>query len=992
MVRLTRHSKIRRHPLGAALMAALFAHAAPAALAQAATQDDDPQAEAAASAEQDESATTLDKIVVTGSRLGRDVFNSVSPVQVITREETTIAGFNSTAAALQSNQVTAGAAQINNAFSGFVTNGGPGANTLSLRGLGPQRTLVLLNGRRIAPAGSRGAVGQSDLNVLPNSIVNHVEILKDGASSIYGSDAVAGVVNILTQKTVDDFRFEAQHNVTEHGGGDERRYSLVFGTAGERSRFSGSYEFFTRNELRIGDRDWAGKCPTNYLRDPDAGGHWGSGDYIDPLTGQPKCWTLDANGVTLNTIGTSTMPGVPAPGTSGASFNRWRPNAAVTQGLVGFEGVSLDSRDTFHPDLKDQSLISPMDTHTLFLQGDFDLNQDHKLYYEVLGNRRSSLQNQHRQLTLDYAVGSPLIPANLADSRFSGPTEITNGQPNGVRVFASGGLYKAKQDVDFWRVLAGVEGRIFGEWRYDLGLMKSRSDAEYVFELFLTDRLAQSLDVVGDGSGGFVCRDPSGGCVAAPALNTDTIAGRFPQPWYDWIKAPVVGTTLYEESTVSFNLSGPVFDLPHGTVRGAFGVEAREAEIDDTPSIHMVNGNVYSFSSAAPTRGKDSVWEVYGELEFPLLSGVSFARELTLNLSGRYTDYDSYGDDTTYKIGALWTPVDWLSLRSSYGTSYRAPALFEQFLGATTGFLASNNDPCNDYGQRPPTSPRYLNCQSEGLPLDWQARSSVEVVTLGGAETGLSAETSEALTAGLVLQPDFGERAGRFSFAADYFDIQVDNGIARVGAPALLGLCYNSPNADFVDDVGYCGLVSRQAVDGQLTVLNGSINIATNIVRGWDFTARYERGIGAGTFRATAQVTRYSEQSGRTFADDPLRDNNGNITVPDKTGQLDLTYRLGKWRYRYGIDWVAATDSYAQFGEDPDESIFKLYTPNYFTSSAAVEYSGDTWTIRAGMRNMFDKDPPTISNGIFNTIGNTPLYSGYDYFGRSYFVNVGRSF
>ena len=138
----------------------------------------------------------VEKITVTGSRIVRDNFNSVSPVQIITREETTLAGFSSATDSLQSTSVTAGGAQINNAFGGFVTNGGPGANTLSLRGLGATRTLVLLNGRRVSPAGSRGSVGSADLNVLPSSIIDHIEILKDGASSIYGSDAVAGVVNL----------------------------------------------------------------------------------------------------------------------------------------------------------------------------------------------------------------------------------------------------------------------------------------------------------------------------------------------------------------------------------------------------------------------------------------------------------------------------------------------------------------------------------------------------------------------------------------------------------------------------------------------------------------------------------------------------------------------------------------------------------------------------------------------------------------------------
>ena len=147
-------------------------------------------------------AAAMEKITVTGSRIARDTFNSTSPVLVITRDETMMSGFNSTTAALQGTGVTAGGAQINNAFGGFVTDGGPGANTISLRGLGATRTLVLLNGRRVAPAGTRGSVGSADLNVFPTAVVDRIEVLKDGASSIYGSDAVAGVINVITKKNI----------------------------------------------------------------------------------------------------------------------------------------------------------------------------------------------------------------------------------------------------------------------------------------------------------------------------------------------------------------------------------------------------------------------------------------------------------------------------------------------------------------------------------------------------------------------------------------------------------------------------------------------------------------------------------------------------------------------------------------------------------------------------------------------------------------------
>ncbi|RPE81372.1 TonB-dependent receptor plug domain-containing protein [Vulcaniibacterium tengchongense] len=994
----THMRRLRRNRLSAALLTAFLMPITAAAQDSSSTQSG--QAEPAAETQQSQ-AKDLDTVTVTGSRIGRDVFNSVSPVQVITREETTLAGFDSTTGVLQSTSVTAGSSQINNAYGGYVTDGGPGANTLSLRGLGATRTLILLNGRRVSPAGSRGSVGSADLNVLPNSMIDRIEVLKDGASSIYGSDAVAGVVNIITRKRADGVTMEAQHNATEGGGGDSSRYSIMFGSTGDNSHISGSYEYYRRNELTIGDRDWAGGCPTTMWRDIEAGDYWGSGDYIDPMTGRPKCWHLDAGGVTINTIGTNTRTGVAGPGATGTRFNRWRPNSAVTTGLVGFEGVSYDSRDTFDPDMLNESLISPVTVHTGYLQGGFDIGAlgDAEVFYEVLGNKRKSSQTGYRQLSLDYAVGSPLIPANLSTSVFSpAPSELTNGRNVGVRAFIGFGNDHSKQDVEFWRALAGIRGKLGSSWNYEFGLMKSRSDADYTFESFLTDRLAQSLDVVSDGAGGFVCRNAANGCVAAPALTTATIAGDMPSAWKDWVFVPVTGNTLYEETTANFNVNGPLFDMPiGGTVQGAFGVEWREAKIDDTPNIHSINSNLYNLTSSTPTRGKDSVMEVYGEVEFPLLSGVRGAEELTFNVSGRYTDYDSYGSDTTYKIGALWTPVSWMSLRASYGTSYRAPALFEQFLGATTGFLASSNDPCNEYGEREPNTPTYVNCAAEGLPPDFSATTSVEVVTLGGAETGLSAETSKNFTVGLVFQPEFSNNFGDLSFAVDYYDIEVENGVDRAGAANILSLCYGGN--DFAEDAGFCRLVSRDPGSNQLTVLNGYVNISTDIVRGLDFTTRYVRDIGPGEFRATLLLTRFLEQSSKVFQDDPLIDYNGMLQRPEYTGTLDLSYTVKNWRLRYGLEWIDGMSSYDYYAREnpgldfnPSTSMYKIYTPNYFLSSVSAQYNGDKWSVTAGVRNMFDKEPPTISQGIYNTVGNALLYSGYDYFGRTFFVNVTKSF
>lgn len=934
--------------------------------------------------------TSADRIVVTGSLIKRDEFTTTSPVTIITKEEQTLAGLASTAELLQGTSTTGGNQQINNYFGGFVTDGGPGANTVSLRGLGATRTLVLLNGRRITPAGTRGSVGSADLNVLPQAIVNRVEILKDGASSIYGSDAVAGVINIITDDKLDGLHFEGTGNFTEHGGGNQYRASVAAGVHDMNYRLSGSLEYYEREDLTLGDRDWT-QCNTDNFRNPTTGA---SLDYIDPLTGKPKCYpitTTGDNGVTINTLGTPSFAGVPAQGNPTlASYNRWRPNSAVTTGLVGFEGVSggnINVRDTFDKRVLNDSLVSPAHTWTGFLQGGIDLHTlgNAELYFEQLATQRDSSQIGFRQLSLDYPTGSPLIPANIAaiPGNFLGPSS-TAPYNTKARAFIGFGNYKSEQDAFFSKTTAGLRGDFFlKDWTYDVNATWSMSDATYGFEQFLTDRVIAAMTGCPAGS--------PAGCVVAPPLNSATLAGNLPSAFVNYIRKNVVGTTRYTEGSLSSLFTGPLFALPAGDVSAAIGFEYRKSKIDDTPGLDMINNNLYNFSTATPTRGDDAVKEAFAEVEAPLLKNQMLAKELTLNASARYTDYDSYGDDTTYKVGINYRPIDWVMLRASYGTSYRAPALFEQFLGATSGFQSNTTDPCNNYGSTNPALQRYKNCDSELHNTNFSQNQSVAVITAGGAAQGLSAETSKNTSVGLVFEPPIPKAMGDLSFAVDYYHIEVNDEVSRIGFANLLAFCYDDPQ--FRAGGGYCNFSKRTAGTNALTVFDNYINQATQKVEGIDYNLRWVHDLGPGTFRFNADVTQYLEQSSKLFDTDPLDDVNGTLRNPEYTGQFDFTYDIGKWRAFYRLTWVKSMDSYDFLGEDPATSQFDFAVPDYYLSNISARYRSDNnWEFTVGIRNLFDKEPDTISSGFYNKVGNALLYSGYDYVGRQVFVNIAKSF
>lgn len=991
-----------RHALFAttALAAGFVALAAPAAMAQ----------------ETEEEATvtttteTSNTIVVTGSRIRRDEFTAAEPLTVITADEITQGGFASTTDALQSAAVTQGSGQINNYFGGFVTDGGTGANTLGLRNLGPSRTLILLNGRRLAPGGTRGSVLAADLNVLPTAIVDRIEVLKAGASSIYGSDAVAGVVNIITDQSLTGLNLEAQVNVPEVGAGIDRRIAATFGVNADRLSLIGSIEYRKRDKLARNDVDWL-DCPVGgYLS--GEGSEFGSDDGVG-FDGSP-CFTLDNGGVTINTLGLPTRDALSR--TTGAlgRFNRFVPAPGVTTGpFPGYLGVDFYSRDTFDPIQEEEPLVTEAEILTGYLSAKYEVGAlgNAELYGEVLATRRKSESPLYRQLSLDYLQGSPLLPENIRNGAFLAPNVTSSGRNVAARAFIGYGLTDSRQQVDYVRMGGGLRGDFFfNDWRYDAYVGKSWNDGRYEIESFLIDRIANSLDVVANGDGTFSCASQAANanCVAAPYLTADVIGGNLPQEYRDYIVANTIGNTKFRETTFAFGIDGPLVALPAGDVQLALGAEYRRQSINDTPDENSINGNLLGLTAGTPTIGKDNVKEFFGEIFVPILEDVPGFYRLNATASARYTDYASYGSDTTYKIAGEWEPIRGFGLRASYGTSYRAPALAEQFLGATSGFLSAASDPCDDLpapGAQSPTQQIIAaNCASIGLPADFQQNSGISVFRVGGAEAGLEAETSKNWTVGAVVRPPLPSSLGSLSLSLDYFDIKVSNGVQDLSGGTLLNRCYGDPNFD--PNAGFCRFVERDA-NNRLTVTSSFVNLSQDVRKGYEFNGRYALPIGSSRLTFNANVTHFTEQSSRLFPEEFPIDENGIVTSPDWVGSFDATFSTGMVTLRYGLDWIDGdrekTYEYFAYDEqtgisDPDlvqlyKDFYYLEVSDYFLHSASVQLNPtDQFEFTFGVRNLFDKTPPSITAVGFSTIGNAPLYSGYDYTGRTFFANVSFDF
>lgn len=920
-------------------------------------------------------------IMVVGSRLRGDVENEAAPVSIIRPADKIVEGQTTATDILQSNAITGGNPQITNAYSGFAVDGGPGVNTVGLRGLGATRTLVLLDGHRLAPSGVMGGVSAVDLNSLPPQIiVERYEILRDGASSIYGSDAVAGVINVVTRRKMGLEVFGA-NSMTGQGAGAKQTLEAGFGINSSRLRITAALGYYRQNALTFGDLPWAA-CQTD--------GFIGSNETLDPVTGQPKCYTVTAsgsNGATINTLATSTRAGVAAMGTSAASFNRWRANPAVTTGVAGWEGVGgtgtgLNVRDTFDPRLMQTPVISPQDLYRGFVSARYDLHAlgDAEVYGSALFSDRESSQQAYTQLLLDYPKGSPLIPANL---QFSTQNPVVGGSvtnpttATGVRAFIGYGLRGSRQSVRNYRIDGGLRGQTgLGDWRYDLYAATNRSEGRYYQEQFLTDRLAQSAYVVANGSGGFSCINASRGCVAMPALTPAVVAGQLPADWLQFVKQWVGGTTTYRMDTASLTLDGTAWSMPHGPVRAALGGEFATMAINDTPPADSITGNLYSTSTAAITRGSDRTLSAFAEAELPLL------RDLTLHASARWTHYHSYGDGITYKANLAYAPARWLVLRATYGTSFRAPALKEQFQGATQAFQNQVFDPCNQYGASPVAILR-TNCAAAGLAPDFTQTLALRVNTVGGAAAGLKAETSRNLTLGGTFQPDWG-RFGHLRLSVDYYRITVDNAVARAGFQYILNACYTDP-AFGTGNAPYCRLVSRDPASGMLVVNDSSLNIARQGVAGFDIALRYGVALGKARVTLDGTATHYLSQTYQLVPDVAASESNGMIGNPAWTGQISASIEAGPARLTWTTAYVqgqSSKDYLAARGFSP--AIYNFTTPNYVLHHLAAQMRvGAGLQLGLGVQNLFDTHPPYISAGFYNRVGNAPLYSGYDLYGRT---------
>jgi iron complex outermembrane receptor protein len=664
------------------------------------------------------------------------------------------------------------------------------------------------------------------------------------------------------------------------------------------------------------------------------------------------------------------------------------------------------------------SVISPTELTTIFATAGFDLGDFAELYGEFMWNRRESTQYGWRQFF-------PGVNINNPGNHF--------GAANVSSVLPIIPLVSIRdQEVNYTRALVGLRGDVGDTgWAWDLYVQASHSDADYGTDIIYNDRVVATTGALGCNQAAITISGGQCGNLAAPIPWTSAriLNGDFNANEREFLFDHELGHTSYDQRLVEASVTGPLFELPAGSLEVAVGASYREEEIDDTPGFNERNFNLWGSTSAGRTFGDDSVQEVFAEANIPVLADMPLFESLDLSLSGRLVEYESYGEGDTYKVGLNWRVFPDFRIRASTGTSFRAPALYELYLANQTSFLGQASvDPCilweND------TDPQIqANCAAAGVPMGYTAAgTSSATISAGGGIGLLRAEESEAQTLGVIWTPTVWGLDG-FSIAIDYFDIIVNDEITQFGAGNIVTACYTSANGPaFGNTDAFCTLFNRSGDGGLtpgpdaagamanavLTVNNNYVNVASQGNRGVDVNLRYERDIGPGELTLQGEATFMLEDVTQIFLGGIVDDFLGTTQTfrgPEIVARGSIRYDVQDWTLNWTTNFIGEGSDDAVFGGDTfrstryctlsgasctaaatapfvrfEQSVDPIMYHDFAVRKRFENENGADIALLLGMQNIFDERPPSQSSGQFRR--GTAALNGYDMIGRRVFFNV----
>lgn len=916
------------------------------------------------------SENLLEEVIVTGSRIRRSDLTANSPISVIESESMRVANTVNVEEFLRDMpQFVASVGKNGN-------NGNDGSATLDLRDMGEERTLVLVDGKRFVPYDYQGYV---DLGMIPSALIERVEVITGGASAVYGADAIAGVVNIILKNNFEGAEFDASYAVSGENDANRYDYNFTLGTNFDNGRGN--------IVLNAGFTDQ------------------------DPVTQGERSFGVEALDDLLNSVGSFTTP-------QGTGFDSSFPGDALG-GLIQFDpnGDIIPFTSTFNFNPFNLFLV-PQKKWTVTALGRYELTDKVEFF------SRASFAN-NRIDTIIAPSGTFFESFNLAvDNPFFGPSAVerfTQVDANEFGPNAGDGrvdLLLGRRMVEVgtrnsiyentaYQIVGGLRGALTDTVDWEVFAQFGRTSRSQNFENDLTvSKAQQALDAVIDPvTGEIVCSDPGGGCAPANLFGE----GNLSQDAADFLRTSLNEVNKTNQTVAGGSLSGTLpFQFPwtENAIGYAAGVEYRAEDAQNLPDDNFASGNAIGFGASAVVDAEIEIKEVFLEGLVPITDRLNFETGI------RFADYENTVgdsgnsfDNTSWKAGLDWTPIDGFRIRGMFQRAVRAPSLAEIGLPRTPSTGDLDNDPCE--GSNPVGDSALTQlCIDTGVPA--AAIGNVVSIISGqinnfvGGNTQLQPEEADTFTFGVVVTP---ESIPELSVTLDWYSIEVTDVVSQISEQNIVDACYLIEK-----DAGsqFCSLISRNNINGGLTgpkdfgVDVSLVNAAFLKFEGVDFTVNYGLDLGNSTLdlglNGTYVISKEQQDADFLPVDECAGLLGNTCTDPGSEWRWIQTtnWRMGdlavqlRWQYIDGV----TQDAIVLDGADPSQfAVTKIPSYNYFDLFASYGLN-DVWTVRAGVENLFDKSPPITGNdwgGTLQNSGNT-FPATYDPIGRYFFAGVNARF
>lgn len=915
-------------------------------------------------------ATSLDRIEVTGSRIRGADMETQQPIIALSRQDIERQGFTSVADVLQ-NLTSAGSPAISRADA-LASGENVGGYYVDIRNLGATRTLVLVNGKRLGATTG----GYQDLSQIPMSAIDRVEVLKDGASSIYGSDAIAGVVNVITRKRFEGAEANAYLGQYGEGDGGTQQYSFTAGSSGDRGGATVSVEYYKQEPVMAKDR-WFSSNGSGTPFYPYEG--WSpisqKGAFCEPCSpsSDARWWTLKDGGDPANR--------------ADYRLQTLTDNANSNEQML---------------------LQTGLERRSVFANVNYDITDDVSFNADILYNHRSTDQQIAGYPYQSATFGTPLA----GDSVF-------NPMPGtGLRFRRR--LWEVprttRSELETYRFAGGFDGTFeLGEhaWDWDVGALVSRNsltktahgDASLLSteqalgpSFINADGIAQCGSAV-DPIGLDACRPwnpllPYG--VAGQGSLADPNLQKFLFPYY-------TDTGLTRTTSYIANVSGGLFDLPAGEVGMAFGIEHRKEQGRFVPDAFAQSGRSTGLG-ATTTEGAYSLDEAYLELNIPVLADVAGAKELTFNLATRYSDYSNFGSTLNSKFGFTWRPIEELLVRGTWAQGFRAPTIDNMFGGVGTSF-EQYVDPC---GVNSPTGTVNGNaaCNTAGVPLGYVqlAQGLVPCTSypcatpdqfISGSNPNLKPETSVSKTIGVVWSPRW---VSGLDISLDWYNYNLEDMIIADDVDTILEDCYVFGEASRCANANV-----ERAADGHITsMFYGLANLGSMETSGYDLGVKYKLDTQSmGRFAFDWQNS-YVSQFDEERRIDGVKRMVGSVGIP---GYFRLRSNFGvEWeKGDFAISYMARYYSGMKEActghgcDQPDRYVFNHPAPVRTVGSNTFHDLQVSWktpwnaTVAMGANNIFGHEGPVLFSNSDARKSDFPGYGAFD-IGRFWYLKYQQRF